>query len=92
LFDEQFTECRVILSIGVSPEGGQDVDAEVAAVGGPLRWTGKVAGCPDRHPLFAGDPASGRVEVGVECLFDVDLLAADLGGGSGGVRGVGRHQ
>src|SRR5205814_340450 len=70
-------------------EAGQDVVAQVAAVGGPLGGAGEVAGLPDRHPLGQADAAERRVEVGVEGLFDVDLLAAQLGGGAGRVARVG---
>jgi hypothetical protein len=79
----------VILSIGGVAEVGQDVGAQVAAVGGPLGGAGLVSGFPDGDPLGEADPAGSRVEVGVVGLVEVDLLAAQLGGAVGGVAGVG---
>ena len=60
-------------------EAGQDVVAQVAAVGGPRRrrrprWPGSQIA----DPLGQGDASRGGVEVGVEGLVDLDLLAADL--------------
>ena len=70
-------------------EAGQDVVAQVAAVGGPSGGAGDVAVFPERDPVGQGDASGGGVEVGVGGLVDVDLFAADLGGGAGGVGGVG---
>src|SRR5690348_3325369 len=60
----------------------------MAAVGRPPRRAGDVAGFPDGDPFREGDPSGGGVDVGVEGLLDVDLLAADFGGRLGGVPGV----
>jgi hypothetical protein len=78
LFDEHFHRLAGDLVERDVAEAGQDVVAQVAVVGRPPGVAGDVAGFPDRHPRGQGDPAAGGVDVGVQGLFDVDLLAADL--------------
>src|SRR5436190_10826118 len=57
----------------------------MAAIGGPLRRSGEVPGFPDSHPVGEGDSAAGGVDIGVEGLLDVDLLAPNLRRGPGRV-------
>src|SRR5207248_8499942 len=61
----------------------------MAAVGGHPCRPRHVRVLPQFDPLSEGDPPGGGVEVGVGGLVDVDLLAAQLGGGAGGVGRVG---
>ncbi|WP_240942250.1 hypothetical protein [Planosporangium thailandense] len=89
VFDEDLDRLAGDLVERGVAEAGQDVVAQMAAVGRPLGRAGDVAGFPDGDPFGEGDPAEGGVEVGVEGLFDLDLLAAQFGGGLGGVPGVG---
>src|SRR2546430_8657510 len=74
VFDEHLDGLPVDLhQLGVA-EAGQDVGAQVAAVGGPFGRAGEVAGFPDGHPFGQGDPPGGGVEVGVQGLVHLDLF------------------
>ena len=89
VFGEEFDGVPVDAGQGELSEAGQDVVAEVAGAGGPAGGSGEVGFLPELRPVGEGDPSGERVEVGVGGLVDVDLFAADEGGGLGGVGGVG---
>ncbi|MEO3931072.1 hypothetical protein ABGB07_45615 [Micromonosporaceae bacterium B7E4] len=89
MFDEDFDGLAGDLCEGCVAEAGEDVVAQVAAVGGPFRVAGDVAGFPDGDPFGESDAAEGGVEVGVEGLVEVDLLTPDVRGSVGGVGGAG---
>jgi hypothetical protein len=70
-------------------EAGQDVQAQVAAVGRPGGGPGLMGLLPDRHPFTQRDLSFSRVEERLLGQFDVDLFGADLRGRLGRVCGVG---
>jgi hypothetical protein len=74
---------------GEVAESGQDVESEVAVVGGPGGGSGLVGLLPDVDPFGERDLSVAGVEECFSGEFDVDLLRADLGGGFVGVGGVG---